>query len=350
MLFSTPRELVEGLHRQRDVAWRELDGLCRPGIVDLVADARRRFEIIEEADVLSQCTLHWIEHFVLRRRLVEWDQFGGDERGWREFRAYLLVKTAKLFLWDPGPLSVGNGKPEKPAKPGILLGEDPHSAASALGCLGRYEFKGYCRPLRQVPGDLIEFLWVNDESFWLLVADATGHSWPAHLLVQGLSVQWRSLATSPEITPGDVMVLLQNHFKGRLPEGLFFDAVVARFDPQTVTVAPGGRARVLLRHAAQKEAELKCFGGGLLGIDYPVLQVGQEETWPFVPGDELTLASDGLYEHPLKGPQLDEVILRVLARVGEGNSLHEDVLRALSYAMAQDVPCDDISIATVRRL
>jgi hypothetical protein len=162
-------------------------------------------------------------------------------------------------------------------------------------------------------------------------------------------VQWKSLATSPDLTPGDLMVLLQNLFKDRLPEGLFFDAVVARFDSNTVTVAPAGYARVLLRHGAHKEAELKCLGGGYLGIDYPVLQVGQQETWPFRPGDELTFATDGLYEHPLKGPQLGDVILGVLARVADGKSLHEDVLRALSYASCRDDPSDDISIATVRR-
>jgi hypothetical protein len=341
--------LVEGLHRQRDAAWKELDGLCRPGVVELVVDARRRFKIDEGVDLLSRHTLHWIEHFVLARRPAEWDRFAGDDDGWREFRAYLLLKAGKLFLWDLGPPSGGNSRPEQFNRLATFLAGDPHGAASALGCQGRYEFKRYCRPLKQVPGDLIDFLWLNDEALWVLVADATGKSWPAHLLVQGLAVQWKSLATSPDLTPGDLMVLLQNLFKDRLPEGLFFDAVVARFDSNTVTVAPAGYARVLLRHGAHKEAELKCLGGGYLGIDYPVLQVGQQETWPFRPGDELTFATDGLYEHPLKGPQLGDVILGVLARVADGKSLHEDVLRALSYASCRDDPSDDISIATVRR-
>ena len=354
MLFGSPRELVEGLHQQRDVAWKELAGLCRPGVVKIVVDARRRFQIHSryEVETLSQYTLHFIEHFVLARKPAEWDRFAGSEGGWREFRAYLLVTAKKkLFSRDPGPLPGGNGAPEEPGNPATSLAEDPHhSAASALGCMGRYELKCFCLPVEQVSGDLIEFLWINDESFWLLVADATNHSWPAHLLVQGLSVQWKSAAASPEMTPGDLMVLLQNHFQGRLPDEKSFDAVVARFDCESVTVAPAGCARVLLRHGAGKGTELRVFGGGFLGMDFPVLQVGQEETWPFKPGDELTLASDGLYDHPLCGPQLSQVMLQVLDTVAEGKSLHEDALKALRYAMAQDVQCDDVSIATVRRL
>ena len=39
---------------------------------------------------------------------------------------------------------------------------DSAGAASVLGCRGRYEFRRYCRPLKQVPGDLIDFLWLSD--------------------------------------------------------------------------------------------------------------------------------------------------------------------------------------------
>ncbi len=351
MQFGTPKELVEALRSQRPAAWKQLDWLCRPVIVELLIALRRRSEMEEDLDSLTLNTLHWIELFLRSHTPEEFNEFAGDEAGWRQFRNYLLLKTAKLLLWDLGrPPGVGSA----PGDPGQSTSppQDPN-AASALGSQTRYEFRRYCRPLKRVPGDMIEFLWINDKSFWVLVADGTGHSWLPYMLAQGLSVFWKSLVASPDMTPGKLFVLLQEQLQTCLPEGFYFEAALARFDSASVTVASAGDICILVRQQGDPVArprELGELGGGWLGLEGVDRQAGHQQTWPFHPGDELTLASDGLSNQPLGEQRLGHTLLGDLAKAAQGRSLHQDVLQILEDALAGNSPCDDISVATVRRL
>jgi serine phosphatase RsbU (regulator of sigma subunit) len=298
----------------------------------------------EDLNSLTLHTLHWIELFLRSHQPEEFNAFAGDEGGWRQFRNYLLLKTAKLLLWDVG----GFGYPGHSSSPP----QDPN-AASALGSQTRYEFLRYCRPLKRVPGDMIEFLWINDRSFWVLVADGTGHSWLPHLLAQGLSVFWKSVVASPDMTPGKLFVLLHEQLQTCLPDGFFFEAALARFDSASVTVALAGDICILVRQQGDRVARPRDLGercGGWLGLAGADRQVGDQETWPFSPGDELTMASDGLFNQPFGEQRLRHTILGDLAAVAQGRSLHHDVLQILENALASNSPDDDISVATVRRL
>jgi hypothetical protein len=349
MQFGTPRELVEALRSQRPAAWRQLDWLCRPVVVRLLLAERERCGMEEKLEQLTLHTLHWIELYLRSCKPEEFNQFAGDEKGWRLFRNYLLVKTKKLFLWSlgPPPSDVGSGRP---SPSGPSPGEP--DAASALGCQTRYEFQRYCRPLKRVPGDMIEFLWINDKSFWVLVADGTGHSWLPYLLVQGLSVFWKSLVASPDMTPGKLFALLHEELQTCMPEGFYFEAALARFDSASVTIASAGDVWILVRQQGDPVArprDLGDRGGVWLGLETH-RRLDDQATWPFNAGDEITLASDGLSNQPLGNQRLRETLPDGLGRTVQDGSLHRDVLQILDNALARNLPDDDISIATVRRL
>lgn len=350
MQFGTPRELVEALRSQRPAAWKQLDWLCRPVIEGLLSAERERCGMEERLEQLTLHTLHWIELLLRSCEPEEFKGFAGDEEGWLLFRNYLLVKTKKLFLWNLGPPPGDDG----PGGPGQSVSSpgDPHAAA-ALGSQTRYEFRRYCRPLKRVPGDLIEFLWINDESFWVLIADGTGDAWLPYLLVQGLSHLWKSLVASPDMTPGKLFLLLHEELQKCLPDGFFFEAALARFDPGTVTVACAGDISITVREQGDRGARSRDLGercGGWLGLEGLDRKLEDQETWPFCPGDEITMASDGLFNQSAGQQRLRETIEDDLARVPQGNSLHHDVLQILENALTSNLPDDDISVATVRRL
>lgn len=351
MRFATPKRLVVGLRQDQKGARRQLELLCRPGCVLML---RRRFNALEpfKERLLAERTIIHIRLHLTSRPLELFDQFSrkGSRKkdGWREFRAYCLWIVGKS-LWGPGPPEGDAGIPPRSARPASASAPnaDPFLA---VGHQTRYHFHQFSRPFDEVSGDLIEFLWVDDQSFWVLLGDVAGKSWLAHLVAQGLSGQWKSLAALPDMTPGNLMSLLQAQLETCLPDDLFIETVVARFDPTTVTVAPAGMIRVLVRGRDGAPVDLRELEGGLLGVKYDEPQVGHQVSWPFSPGDELAFASDGLYDQRFRLWTLQHAIVSMLASLARSGSLHQDILTVLRYAMDVAPPGDDISVATIRRL
>jgi serine phosphatase RsbU (regulator of sigma subunit) len=75
-----------------------------------------------------------------------------------------------------------------------------------------------------------------------------------------------------------------------------------------------------------------------------------QRTLDFDSGDEVVLASDGLFNHPHEDGGLGDILLERLNVATTRNSLHQLLVTALTEAGRHDKAEDDITVLTVCRL
>ena len=96
-----------------------------------------------------------------------------------------------------------------------------------------YALQSYCRPCEQVGGDWLGISMDGADGLWVLVADVTGHGYPAYILADGLSHLWRTATITERLTkseePRDVLDALDRELEAVLPDEVFVEAMLGRF-------------------------------------------------------------------------------------------------------------------------
>ena len=197
-------------------------------------------------------------------------------------------------------------------------------------------------PRDLVAGDLIEHA-VRGDTLWLLVADATGKSWPAHLVVSGVSSLWKSHDKSPDREPSDLLALLETQLVSHLPEGVFVEAVLGRFAPDGhAVICSAGGSTLLLRGPKGAPITLRQLSGSWLGLD---IEPRTQESLTLEDGEEITFATDGLYDQPMGEKRCRDTILKILSRRPAAESLHRGVVDFFERARHDTPQFDDVAIA-----
>jgi serine phosphatase RsbU (regulator of sigma subunit) len=135
-----------------------------------------------------------------------------------------------------------------------------------------------------------------------------------------------------------------------LPDAVFVEAALGRFTAAgEASVAGAGFCRVIFRHAAHERVQLCRVGGHLLGCFWG--NDHDEVSWSLVPDDELTMASDGLYDQPdMDGRELEHHILEYLAqRLASGRTMHNALVEVVQKVLGTQPGRDDISVLSVLR-
>jgi len=328
---STPSELVNALRSPESGARAVLEAWCGDSIARLVAAVADRLGSHSvRHEQLTRRALRWLEMYLRTR-----DASLYQEIGRKTFVMSLMVAAYRLL--DPldrdehEVLALSHGEPDFAA----------------------YEVRSHAQPLERVGGDW----WDHDAEpgrvLWVIVGDVTGHGYPAYLLAAGLPHLWRTKAIaelrSTIHEPRALLGALGRELEAVLPDDLFVEAVAGRFNAsgEAVLAAAGG-CRPVLRRSQANVPQLHSLSGCLLG-----LELGDRDqcSWRLDDGDELLLATDGLFDQPCGaqerlGKRLAELCGVQLA---SGRDLHAAALEVLAQVLKENAQHDDITVITLRR-
>jgi hypothetical protein len=329
----TPLDLVRAIHAADSRAWTVLEQWCRPPIAALIkVMAGRLGSAGEDTEVLISRALRWLVMYLRSRDTIAYQDVG------RETFVRSLVLAA--FRWlDP---FASDGLVVPLLHPGQLV-------------LETYELREHRQPLDHVGGDW----WCHESSqgqagaLWVIVADVTGHGYGAYLVAAGLPHLWQSRpiaslrARAPALEPRAVLDALGRELESVLPEGIFVEAVLGRFSSRGEAVlAAAGACRPILRRSEDCAAEFHLLSGCFLGLE---LGHRDQRDWTLHPGDEMLLATDGLFDQPCGDQRLHARLPECAgAHLSAGRDLHEAVVEVLDEALRSRPQHDDITVVTLR--
>lgn len=326
--YPTPRELVEGLQQRGDGARAQLHELLYVPIDRLMEAMRGRYRLPHKQDTLTRNALHAAETY-LRTHPVSF--FASMD--WPAFRAAILLHIAKLA--------------SQPQRQQMVAQSRPGSLPSSL-C---YHSEIYSLPYERIgdswfSGDWLGGRQASDGSLWILVADITGHGYYAYLLASTLPSVWQRCWESAPATPAELLAAMHDLLEDCLPDGVYVECTLVRLNPDgEIVVASAGGSRLVLRRGHEETPVLLKMRGAWLGLLRPSL--GDQQTWTLADGDELLLATDGLFDQLHEHRPVD--VVQQLGRLASGASLFECVHSLLQQALEHTEQQDDITMVLVRR-
>jgi hypothetical protein len=327
----TPFELVTALHSSEGRARAVLEAWCGPAITRLVAAVADRLgPAAGPPEMLQRRALRWLEMYLRARDPSMYHGLGRQ--------AFVISLMLATFRWLD---------PFDPNRSEVL------SLSQGETDFDNYDVRSYIRPLDRVGGDWWDHDVEPGRVLWVILGDVTGHGYAAYLLAAGLPHLWRA-RTITELRariqePRELLGALGRELESVLPDDLFVEAVLGRFTTSGEAVlASAGGSRPILRRARADRPEFHSLAGCLLG-----LELGERDqcSWSLDDGDELLLATDGLFDQPTRdqerlGKRLAECCRDQLA---SGRDLHGAVLEVLGQVLEEHAQHDDITVITLRR-
>ena len=198
----------------------------------------------------------------------------------------------------------------------IRRGWRPPALPRSLG----YESESYSLPYERVGDSWFSGDWFGgheaaDGSLWILVADITGHGYYAYLLASTLPGVWQRCWESAPDTPAELLAAMHDLLEDCLPDGIYVECTLVRLHPDgEIVVAPAGGSRLLLRRGRQETPLLLKMRGTWLGLIRP--SPDDQQTWTLEAGDELLLATDGLFDQLYEHSPID--VVQRLGRLADG--------------------------------
>ncbi|MGF1579335.1 MAG: PP2C family protein-serine/threonine phosphatase [Gemmataceae bacterium] len=330
MKYESPQSLVTALHRLDPGARECLWELLRPGITGLLERLLTRHGLTHSCEQLTEYALHSAETFLRTRPSSDF-----DEMSWESFRAALLLHEAKTVFRPPQTISASDSTVSPP------IPETPY-----------YRSETFQQPYERVGDYWFSGDWIGghvDQSgaLWILVADVTGHGYPAYLVSKNLptlwSVTWASIeAPSPD--PVEVLCYIHDTLEKCLPDGIYIEAALLKFyqDGRVVILSAGGTRIVLKR---KDGLTTHVVPGTWLGFLAP--SEDSQQQWLLDVNDELLIGSDGLFDHLPKAPH--EHLSQLIDLETRGPVLYEMVKELLSRRLDEKGQKDDISMVTFHR-
>jgi hypothetical protein len=352
----TPYEYVATLQQGEDGARDRIERLVRQPLTRLVDLVIERNRLSDDRQILNERMLHWVSMYLRSRDLSE---FAGMDL--ETFLAQVLFGAARVLTPPTGTVQTDQSRLASFLR--AVVDRIFHLFSVSTGDLALdrvalrgtrdYSVRTYLQPFERVGGDWVG-VDVRDrtEVLWLLVTDVTGHGYPAHILARGLPFLWQSRRVAEARARGDqpqhLLDAMGRELEAVLPGDLFVEASLGRFAPAgDACVAVAGACPVVLRQSGQDEPTLYTLKGTFLGLELGIPR--DQMVWALRAGDELLIASDGLFEQPADDDRrLKESLSRRLARrLAEGRTLHEATLETLTEVLRTYPQCDDITVVTL---
>jgi Stage II sporulation protein E (SpoIIE) len=335
----TPGQLIDALQARDPAARAFLWEQIRPSLERLIDRLVAQHQLTGQRDRLVVHSLHTSETWLRTRPVGEFDRIG-----WPAFQAAVLIQVAKLAAHPYGRQTrAGNQGARQAATSGPLpLPETP-----------LYQSQTFFLPFDRFGntwfgGDWFGGQQASDGSLWILLADITGHGFFAYLLASTMPSIWQKcwpVAANNHCEPADLLAAMHHLFEGCLPEGIYVEGTLVRLDRDgTVTVAPAGGTRLLLRRKGANKADLIKLRGTWLGLAPPHSE--DQQTWRLEQGDELLLGTDGMFDQlaDTQGRDLDALL------EAAGTGVFETVTRHLRESLRDQDQKDDITVVALRRL
>jgi serine phosphatase RsbU (regulator of sigma subunit) len=291
-------------------------------------ELRSRYRLLHKGESLTRQALHAAETYLRTRPLHSFASLN-----WPAFRAALLLHIAKLASQPHGQQTAGRLSP------------------APLPRSVRYDSEVFFLPYERVGDYLFGGDWFGgqeeaDGSLWILLADITGHGYFAYLLASTLPGVWRHCWQSAPSTPAQLLSGMHDLLEDCLPEGVYVECTLARLRPDgEIVVAPAGGTRVLLWRGQEDKPILLKMRGAWLGLLRP--SNDDQQTWTLEDGDEVLLATDGVFDQLYENDSLD--VVERLSGYAAGSGLFERVRELLQQALTRTPQQDDITMVRLRR-
>ena len=346
MPFHCPKELVEALRRGDEAAKGEINRLCGAQLRELVAAVKRRYRVRDDEKLLTSHVMSWLEMFLIRQHDHVLASLATPEPWEHTFTAFALQAAYRRFLYGPAVILTRlRSRLLALASGGEIPGDE--NVVLNVGEL-QLDTQWFRRPHPDaiVSGDLAERVELNGQ-LWILVADATGHGWLAHVLIAGVAGLWKALLKQlPAATPKVIVEQLDRHLSLCLPPDFYIESWLFNFTPdRVVSATAAGRCYLMVRRSSDVAVQIEDHGNPHLGIG---VLAYDEQTWDLQQGDELLIATDGLYEQPSGHTRLDKLLAPRLKIVGSSRTLHDAVIDEWETAVASKGQFDDVTIVSVR--
>lgn len=213
------------------------------------------------------------------------------------------------------------------------------------------EFAAFTLPCRTIGGDFFDFFYLPDGSLGIVIADVSGKSVPAALLVSTFHGALHAMcegARSLESLVGRLNALLVK----TTPANKFITAMFAVWNPETqsvVTVTAGHEPAIIRRRDGNLEA--LDAGGLLLGI-VPDAEYASQ-TVNMAPGDMLCLFTDGITDRMngsgerFGAERLESLLQQIKAPAPA--VVIQSIFKALEEFAGDESPPDDQTMVLIRR-
>ncbi len=215
-----------------------------------------------------------------------------------------------------------------------------------------YDIAVEMRPYQQVGGDFYDLIPFEDGRLALCMADVSGKSLPASMIMTTTQASLRALTSFPLLSLVEVMTRLNQHIYMSTQTNKYVTMFFAILDPQRheLCYINAGHNRPILLRPDGSFRELDC-GGMVIGM-FPKAPY-EFETVAIEPGTELLIFTDGLSEiMDSEGEEYGEerLVQKMLSQRGMDcaeslkQTLITDVLEFGGHRMI-----DDLTIMVLRR-
>ncbi len=212
------------------------------------------------------------------------------------------------------------------------------------------------RPAKEIGGDYFDFLPIDDSHMGLVIADASGKSIPAALVMSNTRAILR-FAAPGNTSASDTLTRVNAILSVDIPKGMFVTAYYVLLDPLngSMLCASAGHTPLLIARG-DGSVELLNPGGIALGFDSgPIFERSiREQKVKLTSGDRVLLYTDGVVEcvNPV-GEEYSDRRLREFLRRNRALSSHDFVGALMAdldrHRGAADMR-DDTTIVTFRVL
>jgi phosphoserine phosphatase RsbU/P len=217
-----------------------------------------------------------------------------------------------------------------------------------------FEVAARMKPAEDVGGDLYDILAFDDDTFWVLVGDVSGHGINSGLvMMMAQAAAYGAIADNPHCSPKDVITavnrVVHENVRKRMKRDDYLTLMAARYMGDGRFLAAGAHQPVFIAR-----------GGGFIEV---VESVGpwvgltanppgvEEYEFTVGPGESVCLVTDGILEATDKDGELfdQERLSAVLGAVGSASA--SEVLRVLFSAVEvfQTNQADDMTAVVLRR-
>lgn len=215
-----------------------------------------------------------------------------------------------------------------------------------------YELAAEMRPYYQVGGDFYDFIALDDGRLVICLADVSGKSLPASMIMSTAQASLRALNSFSGLCPKDVIERLNKHMYLSTASNKFITMFYAVLDPETHCmryINCGHNHPILV--VPDTEPELLGTGGMVLGM-FPRAQYRVGEVL-FRPGTELLIYTDGLSEVTTQeGEEYgdDRLIQCLIRKQGYGTLQEEkdEIVKEVMHFSGNEM-VDDMTLLMLRR-